>query len=325
MELITKMLGGDAVALSQLITKIENDLIDISKVMNEIHGYPGHSYRIGITGPPGAGKSTLVDKLTTTIRGKGFSIGIIMVDPSSPFSGGAFLGDCVRLQMHYLDQSVFIRSMASRGKIGGLSKKVWPVVKLLDSYGKDFILVETVGVGQAETNMPMIADTTILVLVPHAGDIIQAMKAGIIEIGDIIVVNKSDLGGADHLISDLNSILKQRRRQDLWTPPIIQAQTLNNVGVENIYDTVGLHRQFLDREGLFLKRRLKKEAEVFVELMSEELSAQLVKFFKHSERFKIYFSKLESREIDPYTACREILSNPETWQMLQAHFLEMLK
>jgi len=323
MELVRKMLAGDSVALSQLITKVENDLIDIAEVMREIRSHLGHSYCVGITGPSGAGKSTLIEKLTTIIRERGFSTGMVMVDPTSPVSGGALLGDRIRLQRHYLDEGVFMRSMASRGKHGGLSKKVQVVVKLLDSFGEDFILVETTGVGQVETDITGIADTSILVLIPHAGDIIQAMKAGIIELADIFVINKADLGKADYLAVDLDSVLRQRKKRDNWTPPIIEAEAINNVHIEQIYEAIELHHQFLDKEGLFLQHRWKKEAKEFSSLVSEELLAQLVKSFKDSERFKTYLNKVESGEMDPYSACKEMLNNRQTWEALQGFSREV--
>jgi LAO/AO transport system kinase len=317
MQLLKKMLSGDVVALSQLITKIEEDTINTSEVVEEIYKHIGKSYCVGITGPPGIGKSTLIDGLITIMRRRDFSIGTILVDPTSPFSGGALLGDRIRLQKHNLDKDVFMRSMASRGKSGGLSKKVSAVIKLLDAFGKDFILVETVGVGQLEIDIVDIADTVVLVLAPHGGDIIQFIKAGIMEICDILVINKADLGGADQIIAYHESVLKRREMKDNWIPPVIETQALNNVGLEKVCDAIELHRQYLNKEGFLLKRRQRKIAKEFIELVSDELIGQLGKYFKHSKGFKTYLEKVESEKLNPYAVCKEMLSDPETWKELE--------
>jgi len=308
MKLVRKMLAGDVNALSRLITMVEDELIDVAEVMQEIHSRLGHSYCIGITGPPGVGKSTLVEKLTSIIRAEGFNIGIILVDPTSPVSGGALLGDRIRLQSHYLDDEVFMRSMASRGKLGGLSKKVKSVAKIMDAFGKDFILLETVGTGQVETDIVSIADTNILVLMPHAGDIMQAMKAGIIELADVFVINKADLGKSGHLMADIESIVSDRKREDNWMPPVVETQAVNNIGIEAIFKEIERHRRFLKNENLLLQSRLGRATDEFRELVKDEMSTRITKLLHENEIFRKYLGKVETGELDPYSAFREILN-----------------
>lgn len=195
MELVRKMLAGSTQSLARLITMVEREAPEVPQIMSLIYPHLGRAYLVGITGPPGGGKSTLVDRLTAVMRSGDFSVGILAADPTSPFSGGALLGDRIRMQQHYLDKGVFIRSMATRGSRGGLPRAARGVIKLLDAFGKDFVLVETVGVGQTELDIMEATDTTVVVLVPEAGDAIQTLKAGLLEIADIFVVNKADRGG----------------------------------------------------------------------------------------------------------------------------------
>ncbi|MDY6912543.1 MAG: methylmalonyl Co-A mutase-associated GTPase MeaB, partial [Chloroflexota bacterium] len=206
MELVERMLEGEQQPLSRLITLVEQESRDVPDILKTIHPHLGNAHSVGITGPPGAGKSTLVDKLTAIAREKTLSVGIIAADPTSHFSGGALLGDRIRLQQHYLDQEIFIRSMATRNSRGGLPAATRNVMKLLDAFGKDILFIETVGVGQTELDIAAASDTTIVILVPEAGDTIQTMKAGLMEIADIFVVNKADRPGADRLIAELESM-----------------------------------------------------------------------------------------------------------------------
>jgi len=198
MELVEQMLKGEIVSLSRVISLVENESKELPEIMRLINSHVGKAYCIGITGPPGAGKSTLVDKLTTMIRKESLTVGIIAADPSSPFTGGAVLGDRIRMQQHYLDEGVFIRSMASRGSLGGLPQNTGSVVKVFDAFGKDIVLVETVGVGQSEIDIMKNSDTVVVILSPEAGDSVQTMKAGLFEIADIFVVNKADHPEADN-------------------------------------------------------------------------------------------------------------------------------
>ena len=227
------MIAGAKTSLANLITMVEEESSDVPEIMELVSPNLRKAYRIGITGPTGAGKSTLIDKLTTIIRSKGLSLGIIAVDPSSAITGGAVLGDRIRMQQHYLDDGVFIRSMATRGSYGGLSKAVSATIDLLDASGKDIIIVETTGVGQTEVSITEIADTVVVVLVPGFGDSIQLMKAGLIEIADIIVVNKADHEGAENLAIELADAL--RLSPGKAEPPIIMSQATSNMGIEELY------------------------------------------------------------------------------------------
>src|SRR5262245_34692501 len=203
LRLARRMLDGDRLALARLITRVENRTPDVPGIMRAVHARGGRAYVLGMTGPPGAGKSTLVDRLTTLLRSEGNSVGIIAVDPSSPFSGGAVLGDRIRMQTHTLDPDVFIRSMATRGSLGGLAGATGDVIRLLDAFGFAWIIIETVGVGQTELDIIRQADTTVVALVPESGDSIQAMKAGLMEVADVFVVNKADRPGAHALMAEL--------------------------------------------------------------------------------------------------------------------------
>lgn len=232
-KLVTNLLEGDSVALAYLITLVERESPDVPKILELVSPHLHKAYRIGITGPSGAGKSTLIDNLTATLRSKGLSVGIIAVDASSAITGGAMLGDRVRMQKHYLDDGVFIRSMATRGSLGGLSKAVKATVDLLDVSGKDRIVIETTGVGQTEVDIAEVADTVVVVMVPGLGDSIQLMKAGLIEIADVIVVNKADHPEAENLANQVRETLMllpfEAQR------PIIMTQATNNTGIENLY------------------------------------------------------------------------------------------
>lgn len=231
-ELIANMLKGDEISLGRLIS-LADDESYVSEITGSICSYLGKAYCVGITGPPGSGKSTLVDKLTTVIRRRGLTVGIIAADPSSPVTGGAVLGDRIRMEQHYLDDGVFIRSVATRGSHGGLSKSVRAVVGLMDAFGMDIIMVETAGVGQTEVGIIEVADTVVLVMVPGYGDTMQFMKAGILEIANVIVVNKADCGDAETLVAELRDALALSSRKSV--PPMVITEALNNLGVEELY------------------------------------------------------------------------------------------
>lgn len=302
MELVEKMLGGAQRPLSRLITLVERESPEVSEIMKAIYPHLGKAYSIGVTGPPGAGKSTLADKITTVARNKGLSVGIIAVDPTSPFTGGAVLGDRIRMQQHYLDTEVFIRSMASRGSRGGLPMTTRNVMKLLDAFGKDVIIVETVGVGQTELDIMETVDTTIVALVPEAGDTIQTMKAGLMEIADIFVVNKADRPGADKLMVELQTMMMLGPRSNDWQPPILATQALKDVGITELYEEVERHEKFLRSSGELLHKREKQRKEEFMQAVEQRLRKRLSKLMKGDNKLMALWDDVERGDIDPYSA-----------------------
>lgn len=316
MELVEKMLSGSSQSLARLITLVERESSEGAEILRLVYPHTGKAYTIGITGPPGAGKSTLVDKLTAVIRSKGLTVGIIAVDPTSPFSGGAVLGDRVRMQQHYLDEGVFIRSMATRGSHGGLPRTARGVVKLLDAANKDIILVETVGVGQTELDIMEAVDTVVVILVPEAGDTIQTMKAGLLEIADVFAVNKADRPGADTLVAELEVMLRQSPKQSWWQVPVLPTQAANDIGTKELYQEIERHHQAIIKTGRLDIRREERRKKEFVETLERKIAAKLWKVMKEDEHFAQHMEKVIKAEIDPYSACMEILSDrtlADTW------------
>jgi len=302
MDLVERMLGGALQPLSRLISLVEQGSPEVPEIMKAIYPQLGKAYSIGVTGPPGGGKSTLVDRLTAVARGKGLSVGVIAVDPTSPFSGGAVLGDRIRMQQHYLDPEVFIRSMATRGSRGGLPTTTRNVMKLLDAFGKDIIFVETVGVGQTELDIMETVDTTIVALVPEAGDTIQTMKAGLMEIADIFVVNKADRPGADRLVVELESMLMLSPRSNQWQLPILATQAINDVGIEELYQEAEKHQEFLKSSGEISRRRQQQRRQEFLHAVEQRLRNRLSTLMKGNDKLMSLLGQVENGEIDPYSA-----------------------
>jgi len=309
MELVENMLCGAEQSLSRLITLVEMDAPDVPQIMKMILPRTGKAYCIGITGPPGSGKSTLVDKLTAIARGKGLSVGIIAVDPTSPFSGGAVLGDRIRMQQHYLDKGVFIRSMATRGSLGGLPRAAQAVMKLLDAFGKDLIMVETVGVGQTELDIMKMVDTTVVVLFPGGGDAIQTMKAGLMEIANIFVVNKADRQGADQLVTELEAMLMLNPKNSYWQVPVLTTQAINNVGIEELYCEIERHHSVLESTGCLSQQRQKQRREELLRAIEQGVRERLARLLEKDDKLITLAEKVEKGELDPYSTARDILSN----------------
>jgi LAO/AO transport system kinase len=249
-ELVADMRAGNERSLAHLITLVEEDSAYSTKIMEMLTPYLGGAYIVGITGPMGSGKSTLIDRLTAVFRSKNISTGIVAIDPSSYFSGGAVLGDRIRMQQHYLDTDVFIRSMGTRGCAGGLCNSIVSVVKLLDAFGKDTILVETVGVGQTDVAVRNVADTVITVLTPQSGDSIQFMKAGLIEIADIVVINKADQNGANEIVAEINATLRANSRKSKWQIPVLCTQAIDNTGIPELYEEIRRHKKLIKNRQL---------------------------------------------------------------------------
>ncbi len=306
--LVDRMLTGDRVALAKLITLVENRHPDTTAILSRVHHRRGRAYIIGVTGPPGAGKSTLVDRLIEQLRARGHGVGIVAIDPSSPFSGGAVLGDRIRMQRHALDEQVFIRSLSTRGSHGGLARATHNVVQLLDAFGKDFILVETVGVGQTELDVMGVAHTTIVVLVPEAGDTIQTMKAGLLEIADIFVVNKADRDGAMRIKTELELMLQLRPGSE-WTIPVLLTEAAaSGKGVTELLEAVLQHRQHLASSDRGPAHAAAARREEFLAVLREEMSRRVEGSVK-AGRLADVIARVEEGAVDPYRAALDVMAD----------------
>jgi LAO/AO transport system kinase len=308
------MLDGDRLALARLITRVENRAPEVPEIMRAIHERTGHAYVLGITGPPGAGKSTLVDRVTSRLRAQGLAVGVIAVDPSSPFTGGAVLGDRIRMQTHTLDPDVFIRSMATRGSLGGLARATGDVIKLMDAFGFPWIIIETVGVGQTELDIIRQVDTTVVALVPESGDSIQAMKAGLMEVADVFVVNKADRDGAHALMAELRFSVHLHYTsgggpKDVdWEVPILAAQAANDVGIDELLAQVQRHRAALEQAGALETRRQARRRAELEALLVEEFTAQVTARVQTDPALGATIDAVTSGRLDPYSAVAQILS-----------------
>jgi LAO/AO transport system kinase len=298
------VLEGNERSLARLISIIENKPENMSTVLPIIQSVLGRAYCIGFTGPPGAGKSSLINQVAQALNNKGHKIGIIAVDPTSPFSGGAFLGDRIRMQ-NQLDSDIFFRSMATRGSYGGLARATKDVIKLMDAFGNDFILVETVGVGQTELDVMQSTDTTVVVLVPEGGDSVQAMKAGLMEIADIFVINKSDRPGAEDVAIQLKAILQMNPNKQKKMPPILLTQSLDGLGVEEL---VGNLEEFKMRlEGAELEnRRRRRGKNDFEETLRNIFIQEWRKLVQENSFINKKYHEAVEGNLDPYSAIRDI-------------------
>jgi len=317
--LVRRMLDGDRLALARLITRVENRAPEVPEIMRAIHERTGRAYVLGITGPPGAGKSTLVDRVTSRLRVQGLAVGVIAVDPSSPFTGGAVLGDRIRMQTHTLDPDVFIRSMATRGSLGGLARATGDVIKLMDAFGFPWIIIETVGVGQTELDIIRQVDTTVVALVPESGDSIQAMKAGLMEVADVFVVNKADRDGAHALMAELRFSVHLHYTsgggpKDVdWEVPILAAQAANDVGIDEVMAQVQRHRAVLEQAGaLETRRRARRRAELEA-LLVEEFTTQVTARVQTDPALGATIDAVTAGRLDPYSAVAQILSETLRW------------
>lgn len=309
MSLIQRIVEGDVRAASRLMRDIDDRIPSSTEVLKELYPRTGRAYIIGITGPPGSGKSTLVDKMVDIFRKEGKTVGIVAVDPTSPFTGGAILGDRIRMQRHATDEGVFIRSLATRGSLGGLSRSTQDIVNVMDAMGKDIIIVETVGVGQDEVEIVNTAHTSIVVLIPGLGDDIQAIKAGIIEIGDLFVINKCEREGADKMERDLRMVLEMgRKRDDGWDPPIFKTEAILGKGIFELVYGIYRHKQALEQgQGLEKKRRERARA-IFFEVLESEVMSRFIHKVESDPRWEITLEELAHRRIDPYSLAEQMIA-----------------
>jgi len=304
--LVEGVRGGDRRALARAITLVENGDDDAAALVRELYPETGRAYSVGITGPPGVGKSSLVGALLGPVRAEGRTAGVISVDPSSPFSKGALLGDRIRLADHFLDQGVFIRSMGTRGHLGGVSEATLQALLLLDASGKDVVFVETVGSGQSEVEVIEIADTVVLALMPGSGDSVQALKAGIMEIPDVIAINKMDHPAAKTMLTEVRSVL-QLNPDTGWRVPIVLTEAVRGEGVPELWAKVGEHRAWLESEGLLEERRRRSLAKEVFAVATARAKEHLERRVADDPELRRVLEQVQQRELDPLSAVHEIL------------------
>ena len=298
--------GGDRRALARAITLVENGDPLVYDVVRDLYPQTGNAYAIGLTGPPGVGKSSLISSLLRDVRARGTSVGVISVDPSSPFSQGALLGDRIRLSDHFLDPGVFIRSMGTRGHLGGLAEAALQALLMLDAAGKELVFLETVGTGQSEVEIIGIADTVLLVLMPGSGDSVQALKAGIMEIPDVIAINKMDHPAAKTMLNEVRSILALGHGAD-WTPPIVLTDATRGENVSELWAKLQEHRAYLEQSGQLEERRRRNLAGEVFSVASARAKQHIERAVQHDPELRRVLDAVQRRELDPLTAVHEIL------------------
>src|SRR5438309_998164 len=307
MDLVDRLLAGDARALARLISLAEQDDASVAKALSAVQPRTGHSYVIGITGPPGSGKSSLVDAMISAFRRDDKTVGVLAVDPNSPFTGGAVLGDRIRMQRHALDEGVYVRSMGARGHLGGLASATRQATRILDAYGRDYVILETVGVGQAELEVSGISDAVVVVLNPSQGDEVQALKAGILEIADIFVINKADLAGADRAVRQLRQIYPDDMQEGDWLPPILKTVAVKDEGIERLLQEIEKHRAHVEKTGRREEKRRARLRDEVLDLVSERARRRAAKKLQDGTDVGSRISTAPLSSLDPYELASELL------------------
>jgi LAO/AO transport system kinase len=305
-RLVERALSGSRRAAGRIISMIEDDAPQVEQIMRAVYPHTGNAYLVGFTGPPGAGKSTVVDELVRVIRAAGHSVGVVAVDPNSPFTGGAVLGDRIRMMRHATDSGVFIRSMGARGHLGGLALAAQNTGMLFDAMGIDLVLVETVGVGQSELEIAETADTTVVVMAPGFGDGVQAIKAGIMEIADIFVVNKADSPMASKAVSDIRDMLRMDLEHREWTPPILKTVATAPEGLEDLWMRIRQHRTHLEQSGELRQRRRSRIEREIMRIAERKLLERVLQPRTESQEFENMLDLVLDHRIDPYSAADKI-------------------
>ncbi len=316
-QLLEKMSAGDMAALARLMTLVEREGDVVGRILEGIGPQQGRAFTIGVTGPPGAGKSSLADGLTTLMRKAGKRVGIVAIDPSSPFSGGALLGDRIRMSKHYLDKGVFIRSMATRGSHGGLARATKDVIKLFDAAGYDYIMVETVGVGQTELDVMGTTDTVLVTLVPEAGDGVQVMKAGLMEIADIFVVNKADRDGSQRMMTELSLMLELKYNSkpagettnSQWKIPVLATQAINGTGLPELFQSIQEHHRSSREFGELERRRAARRREELISRVEYKVRKRLIAKAQTDPELSRFFDEVGAGRLDPHSASNKILES----------------
>jgi len=313
-ELVRRIRGGELRALARAISTVEDRTPQSTELLKALFPFSGNALLIGLTGSPGAGKSTLVDQVAREYRKEGKTIGIVAVDPTSPFSGGAILGDRIRMQSHYADAGIYIRSMATRGSLGGLASTTADVATVLDASGRDLVVIETVGVGQDEVDIVRLADVTIVVLVPGMGDDVQTIKAGIMEIADIFVINKSDRDGAERVEREVRAMQSLAMRQDNWTPPIVKTVASEGTGVTELVAAIQKYREHLEQSDRARTRRVENWRGRIAQMLRDALFQRVLSYYLSEGEATRYAAEVAEHKRDPYSLVEKIvdeLGKPE--------------
>ena len=305
--MVEQLRAGDSRALARVISAVENRTPGWSELLKALFPHTGRARILGLTGAPGAGKSTLVDQLARLYRKENRTVGIIAVDPTSPYTGGAILGDRIRMQEHFSDPGIYIRSMATRGSLGGLARTTADVATVLDASGRDLVMIETVGVGQDEVDIVRLADITVVILVPGMGDDVQIIKAGIMEIADIFVINKSDREGAERVEREIRALQSLATRTDNWTPPIVKTVATEGTGIQELAAAIGEYEAYLQKENLVLKRNIQNWQERLIEMLRDALLEKARQQIGDGNVAR-YAAEVAEHKRDPYTLVEEIVS-----------------